>query len=130
MKAELLLSDLQAALSRLEEALILDVESDVYKAGCIQYFEFTFELAWKSIKATAEEAGLDAGGSPKSSLKTAYRQGWIADEEVWLEMLEARNRMSHTYDAKDALKVYEKLRGFIESLQALVSSLKEAGAGN
>ena len=126
MKAEFLLSDLQLALARLEEALKLDSELDVYKAGCIQYFEFTFELAWKAIKATAEEAGLDAGGSPKSSLKTAYQQGWIEDEAVWLEMLEARNRMSHTYDAKDAIKVYGQLADFIEPLKALVMKLGEA----
>ena len=129
MKAEFLLSDLQLALARLEEALKLDSELDVYKAGCIQYFEFTFELAWKAIKATAEEAGLDAGGWPKSSLKTAYQQGWIEDEAVWLEMLEARNRMSHTYDAKDAIKVYGQLAGFIEPLKALVMKLGEASRG-
>jgi nucleotidyltransferase substrate binding protein (TIGR01987 family) len=128
MKAELLLNDFQAAWLRLDEALQVDTDSDVYKAGCIQYFEFTFELAWKAIKATAEEAGLDAGGSPKSSLKTAYQQGWIEDEAVWLNMLEARNRMSHTYDAKDALKVYEKLRGFIGSLQALLLRLKRVSS--
>lgn len=130
MKAELLIADLQAALTRLEEALKLDSELDVYKAGCIQYFEFTFELAWKSIKAVAEAAGLDAGGSPKSSLKTAYQQGWIEDEAPWLAMLEARNRMSHTYDAKDALKVYEKLNEFAEPLHMLLKSLKAAASSN
>ena len=129
MRAELLLNDFQAAWLRLDEALQVDTDSDVYKAGCIQYFEFTFELAWKAIKATAEEAGLDAGGSPKSSLKTAYQQGWIEDEAVWLEMLEARNRMSHTYDAKDAIKVYGQLAGFIEPLKALVMKLGEASRG-
>ena len=128
MKAELLLEDFQAALARLEDAMKQDVPSDVFKAGCIQYFEFTFELAWKTIKATAEEAGIDAGGSPKASLKTAYRQAWVVDEAIWLEMLEARNRMSHTYDAKDALRVYEKLSGFIEPLKSLAHSLKEASA--
>jgi nucleotidyltransferase substrate binding protein (TIGR01987 family) len=54
----------------------------------------------------------------------------FAVKEIWLEMLEARNRMSHTYDAKDALKVYEKLKSFVEPLQALVSSLKEVGVGH
>lgn len=129
MKAEFLLSDLQLALTRLEEALKLDSELDVYKAGCIQYFEFTFELSWKTIKSTAEELGVDPGGSPKSCLKTAYGQGWLQDEAVWLEMLEARNRMSHTYDAKDAIKVYGQLAGFIEPLKALVMKLGEASRG-
>lgn len=128
MKAELLLADFQGALTRLEEALTVEAESDVYKAGCIQYFEFTFELSWKSIKAIAEDVGLDAGGSPKSSLKTAYQQGWIEDETVWLNMLEARNRMSHTYDAKDAIKVYEKLQDFVAPFDALIRSLKEVAA--
>ena len=126
MKAEFLLSDLQLALTRLEEALKLDSELDVYKAGCVQYFEFTFELSWKTIKSTAEELGVDPGGSPKSCLKTAYGQGWLQDEAVWLEMLEATNRMSHTYDAKDAIKVYGQLAGFIEPLKALVMKLGEA----
>ena len=129
MKAEFLLSDLQLALTRLEEALKLDSELDVYKAGCIQYFEFTFELSWKTIKSTAEELGVDPGGSPKSCLKTAYGQGWLQDEAIWLEMLEARNRMSHTYDAKDAIKVYGQLAGFIEPLKALVMKLEEASRG-
>ena len=129
MKAEFLLSDLQLALTRLEEALKLDSELDVYKAGCIQYFEFTFELSWKTIKSTAEELGVDPGGSPKSCLKTAYGQGWLQDEAVWLEMLEARNRMSHTYDAKDAIKVYGQLAGFIEPLKALVMKLGDASRG-
>ena len=130
MKIELLLADFEAARARFEDALKLDAESDVYKAGCIQYFEFTFELAWKSIKAVAEAAGLDAGGSPKSSLKTAYQQGWIEDEAVWLHMLEARNRMSHTYDAKDALKVYERLNEFVAPLRSLLTSLKAAASSN
>lgn len=129
MKAEFLLSDLQLALARLEEALKLDSELDVYKAGCIQYFEFTFELSWKTIKSTAEELGVDPGGSPKSCLKTAYGQGWLQDEAIWLEMLEARNRMSHTYDAKDAIKVYGQLADFIEPLKALVMKLEEASRG-
>ena len=40
--------------------------------------------------------------------------------------LAVNHRMSHTYDAKDALKVYEKLNGFIEPLKSLAHSLKEA----
>lgn len=45
--------------------------------------------------------------------------GWLAVNH---------HRMSHTYDANDALKVYEKLNSFIEPLKSLAHNLKEASA--
>ena len=83
MKANLLLEDFQAALVRLEEALKLDSELDVFKAGCIQYFEFTFELAWKTIKATAEETGLDAGGSKRRLKPRTVKPGLSMRQSGW-----------------------------------------------
>ncbi len=47
----------------------------------------------------------------------------MSTRRVGLNMLEARNRMSHTYDAKDALKVYEKLNEFVAPIRALLKKL-------
>jgi nucleotidyltransferase substrate binding protein (TIGR01987 family) len=122
-----ILDDFETALKQLEVALSGPIKSDLERAGCIQYFEFTFELAWKSIRMAASELGQPDGLSPKACLKQAFTNGWIGNEENWLKMLDARNRMLHTYRAKDALKVFESLRGFLPELNRLLHALRKSG---
>jgi nucleotidyltransferase substrate binding protein (TIGR01987 family) len=95
MDSHVVLNAFEKALSNLEAALSVQAETDLEKAGCIQYFEFCFELAWKSIQALAREAGFSECNSPKACLKQAFSQHWLNDEVLWLEMLSDRNRMAH-----------------------------------
>lgn len=120
-----ILEDFGKALSRLEDALAIPSENELVKAGCIQYFEFCFELAWKSVKIVSSVQALPECLSPKACLKQAFTQGWIDDELKWLEMLEARNRMSHTYDAAEALKIYDGLVSYLADFRKLLASLRE-----
>lgn len=124
MSENWIIDDFATALEQLETAMQVMPTNDLIKAGCIQYFGCTFEFAWKSIKILAEEAGLEACGSPKSCLRTAFSQGRIGDEQIWLEMLEARNRMSHTYHAKDALQVYGRLLQFLPAMRTPLATLR------
>jgi nucleotidyltransferase substrate binding protein (TIGR01987 family) len=94
------------------------------QAGCIQYFEFCIELAWKTLRVLAAHHGLSGADSPRSALRAAFAQGWLDDEIVWLEMLEARNRMSHTYNAETALAVFVRLPAFVIALIALDQKLR------
>ncbi len=102
------------AFSRLEEALAEYAAapgSTVLRDGVIQRFEFTFELAWKSLKEYMEDQG--AAGDlnfPKGVLKTAYAAGLISDESVWLDMLASRNITSHIYDDAQAAQVLASIR--------------------
>ena len=109
----------------LEVFLKLPVENDVIKAGCIQYFEFCFELAWKTVKRFAEDEGLGNCSSPKSALKAAFANGWLFEEEIWLDMLMSRNKMSHTCSASSALTIFEKLPGYLDALSQLKVKLAE-----
>jgi len=124
MKREKILADLERALGQLSAALKTPADSDLIKAGCIQYFEFCFELAWKTIKAVAASLGLECR-SPKACLRIAFQQGWIDEEAIWLEMLEARNRLSHTYHAETALAIYTRLPDFQRAMEALLHRLKD-----
>jgi len=125
MDSKITLKDFAKAVVQLEQALSIPADSDVVRAGCIQYFEFCFELAWKSIKALAIEQGLPDCTSPKSCLRQAFAQRWIDDESLWLDMLLARNRMSHTYDVHYALRVYESLQEkYLPQFQLLLTRLQ------
>jgi nucleotidyltransferase substrate binding protein (TIGR01987 family) len=73
--------------------------SDLEKEGVIQRFEFSFELAWKCMKDFLEAGGLTLSPvTPKQVLKEAFAAKIIEDGHVWIEMLDQRNRASHTYD--------------------------------
>lgn len=124
MDKKILLADFARAVERLADALSSPARGDLEKAGCIQYFEFCFELAWKSIRLAAELQGLGDCSSPKACLKQAFASHWIDHEEIWLDMLSARNRMSHTYNAADALKVYDRLKAYEQELEKLLAVLE------
>jgi len=122
----LALEEYGKAVRELEDALGSAPSTRLEQAGCIQYFEFCFELAWKTIKAFAERHGMSNIVSPRDCLKAAFALHWIDDEAVWLEMLESRNKMSHTYDSESALVVYDRLGSFLPVLQSLTARLESA----
>nr|WP_286294154.1 nucleotidyltransferase substrate binding protein [Methylomarinovum sp. IN45] len=74
------------------------------------------------MKAVATKLGLEYN-SPRACLKLAFQQGWIDDEELWLEMLAPRNRISHTYHAENAPATYEQLPAF-QAMRQLSTQLR------
>ena len=75
------------------------------KEGVVQRFEYTFELAWKTIKDYLEEGGLVISPvTPRQVLKEAFAAKVITEGQVWINMLDNRNLLSHTYD----FSVFEK----------------------
>ncbi len=120
-KATLLLADFERAVFRLDEAL-QQPKNEFIRDAAIQRFEFSFELAWKSIQVTARFEAQDCP-SPRMAIATAWRNGWIADEGMWLDMLEERNRTSHTYRELMAEEVFESLPRFLPSLRELHRNL-------
>lgn len=58
------------ALNRLKEGLTqYDEKNELLRDGIIQRFEFTFELAWKTLKEVFEDEGLIGLNCHKSVLK-------------------------------------------------------------
>lgn len=69
------------------------------KEGVVQRFEYTLELAWKTIKDYLEEGGLVLTTvTPRQVVKDAFAARIVADGQAWIDMLDHRNLLSHTYD--------------------------------
>ncbi len=114
------------ALCTFEEALALP-ETPVVRDAAIKRFEYNFELAWKTIKRFAEIEGVTCN-SPRSAFKSALQLGWIADAEIWLDMLDDRNLTAHTYHEGTAAAVYGRLPGYAKVLRRLLGVLRRHGA--
>lgn len=80
------------------EYIVLPIQNNRDRSGIIKAFEFTFELAWKTFQKIAREDGISTGG-PKSSLKFAFQANLITNDNelLWLDMLNDRNLLNHTY---------------------------------
>lgn len=77
--------------------------------GLIQCFEYTFELAWKTMKDYLEQEGFSVK-SPRSTIQTAFQTQLITDGHTWIDALEKRNLMAHTYDEKKAMEAESLIR--------------------
>jgi nucleotidyltransferase substrate binding protein (TIGR01987 family) len=117
------------ALSKLEVGLKLEEPyTIVEQTGIVGLFEICFEQSWKVMKALLEEHGRteDRIGSPKAIIKIAYQCGMVSNCEGWLNLLEARNILAHTYSDEQALNVIENLKlEYVELFRELKSELEE-----
>ena len=115
------LSNFQKSLVHLAEAVEIEVPSIIQQAGTIQFFEMSFELAWKTLKDYLEEQGFSDIKSPKTTIKKAFEIDLIEDGHAWLEALENRNLAAHTYDDETAKEIYELI---CDSYFPLLETLK------
>lgn len=102
------LANFGRALAQLERAVVLSNErtlSELETQGLIQTFEFTYELAWKTMKDYFEYQGNTTITGSRDATREAFKYGLIADGEGWLAMIASRNKTSHTYDEATAQEI-------------------------
>ncbi len=112
------------AVARLDEAITaLKKEPDnrLYELAVIQAFEFTYELGWKTLKDYLNFTGIP-GSLPRHVIKEGFNHQILVDGKVWIDMLEDRNLMSHTYDEANAQLAIEHIT---QSYQAAILTLRD-----
>lgn len=102
-----------------------DSLSILEKEGLIQRFEYTFELAWKTLKDYLESQEVPAS-FPREVIKAAFHYGLIEDGDVWMDMLEKRNLMAHTYNEERFKLAVTKIKdSYYEAISQVHRNLGE-----
>jgi nucleotidyltransferase substrate binding protein (TIGR01987 family) len=79
--------------------------SDLEKQGLIKAFEYTYELGWNTLKDFLTYRGqTDIYGS-RDAIRKAFTANLITDGEGWMDMLQSRNKTSHTYNEETAEEI-------------------------
>ena len=114
-------------LSILRQAREQDLSNTFIVSGIIDKFFIQFELGWKLLKELLREEGrsISASGSPRAIIKEAYLCFDFLAEDVWLDMLRARNDLAHMYDsARAKALVSEILARFIPAFAAMDAAVR------
>jgi nucleotidyltransferase substrate binding protein (TIGR01987 family) len=92
--------------------------------GLVQRFEYTYEMAWKTLQDLLHEKGFVDVRGPNDVFVAALANGFIQDRPVWIEIRKARNISSHTYDQKIVPKMTHDISNvFILAFRALEERL-------
>lgn len=116
-------NELKKAFKLLEKALRIDAPDEIYRAGIIQFFEMTLELSWKTLKDYLESQAFDVK-SPRETIQIAFQNDIINDGHKWIDALQKRNLMAHTYDESRAIEAEELIRTvYIHEIKELITYL-------
>jgi nucleotidyltransferase substrate binding protein (TIGR01987 family) len=116
------------ALSQLRKFIEKGELNEFEEQGLIQAFEYTYELAWTTIKDYFEAQGETNINGSRDSFRLAFRRGIIEEGELWMDMIKSRVLTSHTYNEDIARQIageisnkyffeFERLHNTLQSFQ-------------
>ena len=121
------LEHFRKALSQLAKFIEKGDLNELEVQGLIQAFEYTYELAWNTIKDYFENQGETEIFGSRDAFRLAFRRGLVRNGHVWMEMIKSRTLTSHTYNEDIAreianaitMKYFHEFRALEEKLTAL-----------
>ena len=97
------ISNFCKAFSQLKKFIIKGSDlNELEKQGLIKAFEYTYELAWQTMKDFYENQGETGLQGSRDVIQLAFKRGFIHDGEGWMQMLKDRNLTVHSYNEKTA----------------------------
>jgi nucleotidyltransferase substrate binding protein (TIGR01987 family) len=128
------ISSLRRAVTRLEQGLAryrLDERDEQIRDGLVQRFEFTYELAHKTLRRYLVSIAADATHYADAAFADLIRAGNAhnllqSEWAQWRTYRALRAKTSHTYDEQIALEVVAIIPLFLAESQYLLDQLQRA----
>jgi len=123
------LNHFSKALAQLRKFIEKGQLNELEEQGLIQAFEYTYELAWNTLKDYFELQGETAIHGSRDAFRLAFKRGLIEEGETWMDMVRSRTLTTHTYNEEIAEQIVTAIinRYYSEFLQlhSKLQSLKE-----
>lgn len=100
----------QKALSQLQKFIDKEELTELEKQGLIKAFEYTYELAWTTLKDFLEYQGHQDIYGSRDTIRKAFELNLVNDGRKWMDMLASRNRTSHTYNEEIAEEICQAVQ--------------------
>lgn len=104
------LQNYRKALGQLQKFVEKEELSELEEQGLIKAFEYTYELAWQTLKDFLEYQGYMEIYGSRDTIRKAHELSLVSSGETWMDMLESRNRTSHTYNQEVADQICRAVR--------------------
>jgi len=111
------------AVSRLEESVSKEKTAE-RRDYALMRFQLSFDTAIKSTKNYLRSQGQECY-TAKQCLRSAFQVGLIDNDPTWLQMVDDRNDIIHSYDEDIANTIYGKLGAYLELFNKLINALEE-----
>jgi nucleotidyltransferase substrate binding protein (TIGR01987 family) len=95
-------SNYAKALGQLSKFIEKKELNELEKHGLIQAFEYTYELAWNTIKDYFENQGETEIHGSRDAFRLAFKRGLVENGQAWMDMIKSRTLTMHTYNQEVA----------------------------
>jgi nucleotidyltransferase substrate binding protein (TIGR01987 family) len=84
--------------------------NELEQQGLVKAFEYTYELAWNTLKDFLDHQGISGLVGSRDTFRKAISLNLVSDGRVWMQMIESRNKTSHTYNEITAREIADSVR--------------------
>ncbi len=102
-------SNFNKAFRKLEKYVGQKEMNELEEQGLIKSFEYTYELAWKTLQDLLHHIGYKDIRGPKPVIEQCFQDGFISHGEAWIRMQNSKNLTSHTYNQETANEIVESI---------------------